>query len=111
MPRIIGRYWPILGNLAILAVGLFKSTLMRNGFHRKLPHVYLVEMLTDKTGAVLSTSRTVHSGRYPVAKGENETETEDEEQAYKSVERTMKDEDCLLNVALGPLYTHEKREG
>ena len=43
MPRIIGRYWPILGNLAILAntkywpiiltVRLFKSTL-------KVPQIY-----------------------------------------------------------------------
>jgi len=27
------------------------------------------------------------------------------------VERTMKDEDCLLNVALEPLYIHEKGRG
>jgi hypothetical protein len=63
---------------------------MRNGFHRMQYlyvgncHVYLVETLTDKIGAVLSTSRTVHPGRYPEAKGENETETEDEERAYRS---------------------------
>ena len=44
----------------------------------KSPHVYLVEMPTDKTGAVLSTSRTVYPGSYPAAKGENETETENE---------------------------------
>ena len=50
----------------------------------KSPHAYLVKMLTDKIGAVLSTSRAVHPRRYPAAKGENKTETEDEEQPYRS---------------------------
>jgi hypothetical protein len=50
----------------------------------KSPHIYLVEVLINKTGTVLSTSRTVHPGRYSAAKGENQTETEDEEQAYRS---------------------------
>src|SRR6266704_4383513 len=45
MPRIIGRYWPILGNLAILAntkywpiiltVRLFKSTLFEAGYNHE----------------------------------------------------------------------------
>lgn len=47
-------------------------------------HVYLVKMLTDKIGAVLSTSRTIHARRYSAAKGENKTETEDKEQTYRS---------------------------
>jgi hypothetical protein len=69
----------------------------------KSPHVYLVKMLTDKIGAVLSTSRTVHLGRYPAAKGENETKTEDEGQAYRSnsVELTYEglwDSLCILQA-------------
>jgi hypothetical protein len=72
--KINGRY-SIYDSQPDKAWVLSNAVLVR----RKSLHVYLVKMLTDKIGAVLSTSKTVHPRRYSAAKGESKIKMEDKE--------------------------------